>query len=147
MTIYETLKTALKLARMKRDQTTITFVSTIIGELDGAAKKRKLDNQEVTDEEAVVYLKKYVQTNLDNLALVHDTITPEQTVLILAENNYLSQFLPTDLTDNQLNDVLLIGFDNLGSFMSYLKTHYAGRYDGKRASTLYKDFQGEGRAG
>ena len=136
-TLIERFKSEMKEARFARDQRSVTFFSTIIGELEGKAKlKKPVSAQIVTDEDVVTYIKKYIQTTKDNMRLT----TYEHEFHDLQEDiDFLSQFVPQALTENQIKDILISNeFENLGQFMAHLKQHYAGRYDGKQASELFK---------
>lgn len=137
MSLIDRLKSEMREARLARDTKDVTFFSTIIGELEGKAKlKKPVEAQVVTDEEVIAYAKRYIQTNLDNIRLAK---TIEEVQFLEQENAYLSQFVPDELTENQIKDVILSNeFFNIGQFMQHMKQHYAGRYDGKLATEIFK---------
>lgn len=71
-----------------------------------------------------------------------------ETALTEAELAILNGYLPTQLSEEQLTEIVTNeandkGYKNkadMGKLMSFLKNNYGGQYDGKMASTIVKDF-------
>lgn len=57
----------------------------------------------------------------------------------LAERAVLEQFLPMQLSENALIEVAKCQA-NMPAFMKHLKENFAGKYDGKLASQVAKEF-------
>ena len=64
------------------------------------------------------------------------------------ENAILSSFLPSQLEEKELIDVIKqrvatlesISLQQMGPIMKWLKENYGGRFDGKRANEIVKSF-------
>lgn len=125
MTIQETIKQDLKQAMLKKDEATKSILRVVIGEFNREGK-------EVSDERAVGRIKKMVQDA--------KTVGNEDEAVIL------EKYLPTQMDELELKRVLMNEIMNMdspsmkdmGKVMGWLKSNYAGLYDGKLASTLVR---------
>lgn len=58
----------------------------------------------------------------------------------LTEYNYLSEFIKSQLSEEDLKKVILeSNLTKIGDIMKYLKDNYNGQYDGKLASKIIKE--------
>ena len=121
----------LKDAMRKTDKTELNVLRLIKGEIArGEDASKKLNDSEITS-----LLKKMV----DNLNL-YKTDTSELEIEII------SKFLPKQLSDSELETLLkvyvsensLSTIKDMGKVMGYLKTNYAGMYDGGTANKVLK---------
>lgn len=137
MTEFENLQAKLKSARLNRDSALVTILSTIVGDLASSAKM--VDGVKVvSDDEVFSYLKKYVKNIEETIKLSGATQADPKWDIIFFELEYIKQFLPKLLTEQELRDILQSrDFINLGEFMKHLKTVYPNQFDGKVASKLW----------
>lgn len=97
-----------------------TLLGTVIGELDRISKTP-------TDEQTIQVIKKMMEAN--NEINNNDT---------LEENFILSMFLPTQLSETQIQGILdECQFKTIKDCMTFFKDNYLGRYDGKLVSKLF----------
>ena len=140
--LIDTIKADQLQARKDRYKDTAALLTTFYSE---AAMIGKNDGgRTTTDEEVIALAKKFIKNaeerrdNLDksDARYVNDGF----------EINVLSQYLPTQMTDDELKEFIgeVIGTQGLqspkdmGVIMKELKTTKAGLYDGGKASQLAK---------
>lgn len=104
-----------------------TALSSLIGELDKQGK-------DPTDIQVVSAIKKMIENN--------KTINCEN------ENVYLESYLPEMMSDKELEDRIKffvstikgeVSMRNMKDVMEYLSSNYPGQYDGKQASSIFKN--------
>jgi hypothetical protein len=136
MFITQKLRELLTKARKERNSAQITFYSTLIGELDAIGKTA--GNRETTDDEAVRHIKKWVN-NIDETIKARGGVCTE----LLQEKKLCEEFLPSMLTEDTLTQVIALAIEthgkNQGAVMKHLKEHYPNLYDGKLASSIFKE--------
>ena len=126
--LVDAIKTARMVAMKLRDVPARTILTTLLGELEGAAKR---DGTEITDDMVIKTCKKFVAGNLEVIALDNSV---EQ---LTAENIILNGFIPKQLTEEELYAIIVeLKPTNLGTVMQYLKNNYHGLYDGKLAANV-----------
>lgn len=126
MTIYETIKVKLNEARKAKISFVVTSLSTILGEI------QRVDPKNPSDNVVISALKKTV-SNLKELPS-NEAVDREITLL--------SSFIPEQLDEKALTDIFFNAAHNgntLGDWMKYLKEKYSGLYDGKVASSVFKN--------
>lgn len=120
--------------------------ANLLNSLYGDAKKKVIDTRvaELSDEEVTAIIKKYLASNQENKSLL-ERYTGDGKAEKLAEcdeeRTILEHYLPKQLGEAELSaaiDAILseLSDKSIGAVMKSLKTHYAGQYDGKLASTL-----------
>lgn len=114
-------------------------LGTLIGELEGIAKKKDLDDTLIMQ-----VINKFIKGNRETQ--MHTT---DETVArgLFLENQVLESFLPKQLSEAELS-MAVIGIINkfvesgeeysMGQLMGAIKAQYEGQYDGRTASTLVK---------
>jgi len=125
------MKNALLLARKMKDSEKVLSLSTIVGELTANAK---LINGEkiVSDEDCHQLIKKFVKSLDEMISLTNSS-------KLKREKDYLESFLPNQLTIDEMKELFeKINPESIKDWMSYLKEHHPGRYDGKIASQIMK---------
>jgi uncharacterized protein YqeY len=132
MTLMEQIKVRQVAERKAGNSAQASLLTTLLGE---AAMVGKNSNRETTDQEVVAVIKKFIK-NID------ETISALQArnqsfFQFLVEREVLEQFLPQQLTESALIDVAK-SQPNMPAFMKHLKENFAGKYDGKLASTVAK---------
>jgi len=124
-----TLQKLKELKQTNRDKLVIyKLLSTIIGECEQISKNPS--NNEIVR----VLQKMYKDNNITLKECSKDRVNLIQE--LNEENNFLSRYLPTPLTDEEL--LALIGSQmsegkRMPDIMKYLSTNYKGRYDSKKA--------------
>jgi uncharacterized protein YqeY len=124
-----TLQKLKELKQANRDKLVIyKLLSTIIGECEQISKNPS--NNEIVR----VLQKMYKDNNITLKECSRDRVNLIQE--LNEENSFLSQYLPTPLTDEEL--LALIGSQmsegkRMPDIMKYLSTNYESRYDSKKA--------------
>lgn len=127
-----TLQKLKELKQINRENSIIyRLLATIIGECEQISKNPS--NSEIIG----VLQKLYKDNNTTLIECPKDRI--DQIQQLNEENNFISQYLPVQLTENELS--ALIGSQmsegkRLPDIMKYLSTNYKGRYDSKKAITI-----------
>lgn len=102
---------------------TRTLLGTVLGELDRISKTP-------TDNECIQLIKKMIESN----RLVNTTES-------LYENQLLEQFIPQQLTESQIESIIKRErFQSIKDCMGFFKELYAGLYDGKLVSKIFKEY-------
>jgi uncharacterized protein YqeY len=131
MTLMEQIKAKQVQAR-KSGSIEASLLTTLLGE---AAMVGKNAGRETNDAEVVAVVKKFVK-NIDETVSAL-TSRGQDAATFVAERDVLEQFLPVQLSENALIEVAKCQ-PNMPAFMKHLKENFAGKYDGKLASTVAK---------
>lgn len=144
MSLLVKIKSAQLQARKDRNTVAANLLTTLIGEAEAIGKNA--GNRDTTDLEVVAVIKKFIK-NINELVGV---LQPGQSDIAIAQANtektLLEQYLPTQLSGEELKAVLVMISTELGAhtlrdmgrIMKVLKERYDGQYDGAAASTLIK---------
>ena len=139
MSLFNQIKQDQLAARKVHNSLAAALLTTLIGE--AAAIGKNNGNREVTDEEVVALVKKFIKGMNDTLGYLGDT-NPDATHTMIIEKGIISEYLPKQMNEATLTEVLaeLVTETgpNLGKLMGLLKARYAGQYDGSMASTIAK---------
>lgn len=144
MTLFNQIKSDQLAARKAKDGLKATLLTTLIGELTAIGKND--GNREVTDADVVKLVKKFLDGVNETIALMTDFSNKDgnadRYVNLLKEQCYLTNYMPQQMDEAKLTDLLSelvkeVG-PNLGKLMGLLKERYAGQYDGKIASDVAK---------
>ena len=105
---------------------TRTLLGVVLAEIERVEKgPKKAAGYIATDEEVISVLKKMIASNIEC-----DTN--------LEENVILEQFLPQQLTDLDIKNILNeYKFNSVGECMKHFKQFHSGLYDGKQISKLF----------
>lgn len=121
--------------KARKDGRTLVSVLliTLIGELETQAKRH---GREIDDQLVISTCRKFVTNNLETIQL-----SKIQEAQLLAENQILEKYLPQQLTETELRVIIReLGAEHIGAVMGHLKTNYTGRYDGKLASSIVREY-------
>lgn len=127
-----TLQKLKELKQINRENSIIyRLLATIIGECEQISKNPS--NNEIIS----ILQKLYKDNNTTLVECPKDRI--DQIQQLNMENDFISQYLPVQLTENELS--ALIGSQmaegkRLPDIMKYLSANYKGRYDSKKAITI-----------
>ena len=143
MTLLETIKKDQLQARKDRNKEKASLLTTLLGEAQMPGKND--GNRESTDVEVVAIVKKFIKNSNEIISNAY----PAADIAVQAQNEIdtLEKYLPEQIEGQRL-EMTLIGIvasvkaesiRDMGKVMKVLKEQYAGRYDGKEASTLIKE--------
>ena len=124
-------------ARRARDTVAASLLTTLYSE--AATIGLNLGKRDSTDQEVIAVVKKFIKNIDECIAVVADPSTQ------LAEKKILQGYLPNQLTEQQITDIVLNilselddSMKNMGKVTGLLKAGYAGQYDGATASKIIK---------
>lgn len=132
MSLMEDIKVRQVAAR-KAGAPEALLYTTLLGEAGAIGKNA--GNRETTDQEVVAVVKKFIK-NLDE-TINALTARGQPAGEYEFEREVLEQFLPMQLSETALRELAACQKD-MPSFMKHLKENFAGKYDGKLASTVAK---------
>ncbi len=139
MTIHETIKAGIPAAMKAKDEVTLRTYRSLVTMMTNevVAKKRKPD-EFLTDEEAIVVLKRAVNQRKDSIEQFTNAgrlelAEPEQQELAI-----ISTLLPAQLTDAEIEAIVKakieeLGFSDksqIGKFMGMIMKEFGGNADG-----------------
>jgi uncharacterized protein YqeY len=108
----------------KQNPETRTILGVVLGEFERKEKEKDRTIGEITDAEAVVIIKKLIDSNIQCNEL--------------EENKILEKFIPQQLTDEQIESIIRRErFDSIKDCMQFFKESYAGLYNGKTVSKIF----------
>lgn len=129
-------------ARKLRNELEASLLTTLIGEAETIAKNS--GKELISNEELAALIKKFVK-GID--FVLSSTATETAKEKAKEEKKILEAYLPTQLSEENLRALIYrcVNYGNMsqGETMKYLKEGYSGCYDGKMASQIYKELQGE----
>jgi uncharacterized protein YqeY len=139
--ILNNIKAAQLQARKDRNKDVAGLLTTLMSDIQMIGKN---DNgRETTDADSISTIKKYLNNIEETIKVVTD-----ETIVTLqrAEQNVLNKFLPTQLSDQELETKIVEFIVNLqattikdmGKVMKALKDAHGGLYDGSKASMIFK---------
>lgn len=142
MSLLSTIKSKQVEARLARDTATASTLTTLLGEASAVGKND--GNRETSDDEVIAVVKKFIK-NIDETVVSMGERNLDTTKFII-ERNLLESLLPRQLTAEELEVIVaeyiseegLSGPRSMGLVMKHLQTEYAGKYDGKLASTVVR---------
>lgn len=118
-------------ARKNGDATRYSILTLLVGELE-----TRLKGSNSSDASVEAVARKLIKSNSETLA-----IRPDEK--LLAENAILEEFLPKQLTQDELETIIKsvasLGGANVGSVMKYLNQEYQGQFDRALAAKLAKE--------
>lgn len=128
--MFNEIVQARDVARRNHDKQKLSTYTVILGEIQRSLTPTFINGEKTYNGTDVIAVIKSLVKNWKA-----SPSTSNQQDIVLAE-----QLLPQQLTQYQLTDIKLTkDFNNIGEFMSHLKMHYAGRYDGKLAKQVWDE--------
>ncbi|MCL8006956.1 GatB/YqeY domain-containing protein [Gelidibacter japonicus] len=145
MSLQEDLTTALKAAMKSKDQQALAALRAIKAEIL-LAQTESGSKEEITEEQEIKILSKLVKQRKDSAAIYteqnrNDLAEPE-----LAQAEIISQFLPAQLSEAEIEKVVVEtiqktgaeGMKDMGKVMGIVNQQLAGQADGKTISTIVR---------
>lgn len=142
MSLLKSIKDNQLQARKNKKKELSTSLTTLLGEAAMVGKNN--GDRESTDEEVIIVIKKFIKNNEEVIKFAD--IESKVYINALEENVCLTRYLPDQLTESEISNIVLQyieGLDetpsNMGEIMRFLKENYAGKYNGKDASNIVKE--------
>jgi len=145
MSLQEDVMTAMKAAMKDKDQMALSALRAIKAEIL-LAQSETGSKEDLTKEQEIKILSKLVKQRKDSASIFsqqnrNDLAEPE-----LAQANIISQFLPAQLSESEIQKVVLEtiakigaeGMKDMGKVMGIVSQQLAGKADGKTISTIVK---------
>ena len=145
----ENITNALKEALKAKDQvalSTMRLIAAALKDRDIAARGK--DNPDgVSDEEILSMLQTMIKQRTESAKMYRDGDRPELAANEEAEIEIIKNFLPTQLSMDEMKQVIATAIaetgagsiKDMGQVMGYLKAQYAGQMDFSSASQYVKD--------
>lgn len=125
--LLDDIRKDMQLAKREKDSVKANVLSTLYSEIFTASKSGK----EMTDEDSVRIVKKFIKNIDETLALDIPQASKEK---YEAERAILENYLPKQLTPDEIEKVvseLLSEGKQMKEIMVHFKENFAGRYDGR----------------
>lgn len=145
MSLQEDLMTTLKAAMKSKDQEALAALRAIKSEIL-LAQTETGSKEEISEEQEIKILSKLVKQRKDSAAIYteqnrNDLAEPE-----LAQAEIISQFLPAQLSEAEIEKVVVEtiqkigaeGMKDMGKVMGIVNQQLAGQADGKTISTIVR---------
>jgi len=147
MTLAEQLAEDLKMAMKSRDKVRLSVVRMV----RAAVRNQEIDKgQGLTDEETLAVIQKELKQRRDSLEAFQQANRSDLAEQTLLEIDILNEYLPKQLTSEELADVVkeviasvgATGKADMGKVMGQLMPKIRGRADGKAAQALVQQYLG-----
>ncbi len=144
MSLVETITKDMTIAMKEQDK----FSLSVLRLLKSALQMEKISkNHDLSDEEAVVVIKRQVKQRKDSIAEYEKFNKLEEVENLNNEIAVLSKYLPEELSEEELNKLIDTVFDELkpesikdmGKVMKEVTARAAGRADMSAVSSLVKE--------
>jgi len=142
MNVIEKLKQDQLQARKEKNKFLSGILTTLIGEIISVGKNN--GNRETTNDEAVKVIEKFKKNAEQTCTLMADSgADSKEMESYIEEISIYNSYLPKQMNTEELTSLIkdIIDHDsqiNMGKIMKFLKSQYAGQYDGKEASQIAK---------
>lgn len=145
--INQSLKQAMK-DHDKRRTGTLRLVNAAIKDRDIAARSK--DTAGVSDDEILDILSKMIKQRRDSITAFEEGGRPELAVQEQEEIDIVTEFLPRQLTEDEIREICTSvitelgaqGLKDMGRTMGELKQRYTGSMDFGKASRIVKEVLG-----
>jgi len=144
MSLQQDIMTAMKAAMKEKDQTALAALRAVKSEL--LLAQTSGSGEGVSEEDEIKILSKLVKQRKDSATIFteqnrNDLAEPE-----LAQAEVIAQFLPAQLSEEDIEKVVLStiqqvgaeGMKDMGKVMGIVNKQLAGQADGKTISTIVK---------
>lgn len=145
MSLLTDIKDAQLEARRAHDSLATGLLTTLYSEAAMVGKNASPSHVS-TDAEVTATIRKFLKNTREFMAIAGDRREGDVCDRLYAEEQILEQFLPTQMTELELEKCIatymtdngLSGPKALGLVMKMLKDNYGGMYDGQTASAVAK---------
>jgi len=144
MTILQDIKAASLTARKAHETDVAASLITLLSEASMIGKND--GGRETTDAETTAVVKKFIKNIDETLKVRNGDLIDPVTVKLTMERLLYNSFLPKQLTEDELKDMIAFivaksypALPTLGDVLKALKFSYDGLYDGGTAAKLTKE--------
>ena len=143
MSIVTAIRSTRLQALKNREALKLSTLSVLLGDIEN-----KFTGGEIIHDEAVIaIIKKFISNNNETIKQLEEkyaTAELDSISKLNKENEVLTEFLPKQLTQDEIRAILVLYINenpttNIGELMKFMKTQYAGLYDGSQVSNLAKE--------
>jgi uncharacterized protein YqeY len=146
MSLQEDIMTAMKGAMKDKDQTALAALRAIKSEIL-LAQTETGSHEELTKEKEIKILSKLVKQRKDSALIYEQQNRKDLAEPELAQAEIISKFLPAQLSEAEIEKVVLDtitkigaqGMKDMGKVMGIVSQELAGKADGKTISTIVKN--------
>ncbi len=136
-----TLKEALKGAMKAKDKISLDTIRSVLTEIQYEEMQKSIEDLGAT--ECLQVVQREVKKRLEAIQFEEQAGRAEQKAKLQAEIAVLENFLPKQLSSDELEKIIVHLKEStpglaLNLVMKHLKDNYAGQYDGKSASEIAK---------
>lgn len=145
MSLQDDIMTAMKAAMKEKDQTALAALRAVKSEIL-LAQTETGSKEEITEEQEIKILSKLVKQRKDSAAIFSEQNRNDLSEPELAQAEVISQFLPAQLSESEIEAVVIDtisktgaqGMKDMGKVMGIVNQQLAGKADGKTISTIVK---------
>ncbi|MDX1773906.1 GatB/YqeY domain-containing protein [Oceanihabitans sediminis] len=145
MSLQQDIMIAMKAAMKTKDQTALSALRAIKSELL-LAQTETGSKEEISEEQEIKILSKLVKQRKDSAAIFTEQNREDLAEPELAQAEVISQFLPAQLSEAEIEKVVVDiiqavgaeGMKDMGKVMGMVNKKLAGQADGKTISTIVK---------
>lgn len=145
MSLQDNLMTALKAAMKNKDQDALAALRAIKSEIL-LAQTETGSKEDITEEQEIKILSKLVKQRKDSAAIYAEQNRSDLAEPELAQAEIISQFLPAQLSEADIEKVVVEtikntgaeGMKDMGKVMGIVNQQLAGQADGKTISDIVK---------
>ena len=145
MSLQNDIMTAMKAAMKDKDQMALAALRAVKSEIL-LAQTETGSKEEITKEHEIKILSKLVKQRKDSAAIFTEQNRPDLAEPELAQAEVISQFLPEQLTEAEIEKVVTDtiakvgaeGMKDMGKVMGIVNQQLVGKADGKTISTIVK---------
>lgn len=145
MSLQEDLMTALKAAMKSKDQEALAALRAIKAEIL-LAQTETGSKEEITEDQEMKILSKLVKQRKDSAAIYSEQNRSDLAEPELAQAEIISQFLPAQLSEAEIEKVVVEtiqttgaeGMKDMGKVMGIVNQKLAGQADGKTISMIVR---------
>ena len=145
MALQQDIMTAMKTAMKTKDQTALAALRAVKSEIL-LAKTQDGAKEELSEEEEIKLLQKLVKQRKDSAAIFNEQGREDLAEPELAQAAIIEQFLPEQLSEEEIEKVVVMTIDDIGAsgmkdmgkVMGIVSKELAGQADGKTISTIVK---------
>ncbi|MEY8870551.1 GatB/YqeY domain-containing protein [Meridianimaribacter flavus] len=145
MSLQQDVMAAMKTAMKEKDQLALAALRAVKSEIL-LAQTQTGTKEELTSEEEIKILSKLVKQRKDSAAIFAEQNRADLAEPELAQAKVISQFLPEQLTEEEITNVVkeviakvgAEGMKDMGKVMGIVTQQLAGKADGKTISTIVR---------
>jgi uncharacterized protein YqeY len=145
MSLQEGIMAAMKAAMKEKNQEALAALRAVKSEIL-LAQTETGSKEELTKDQEIKILSKLVKQRKDSAAIFTEQNRTDLAAPELAQAEIISQFLPTQLSETEIEKVVVEtiakvgaeGMKDMGKVMGIVNQQLAGKADGKTISTIVK---------